>query len=128
MPELLTLKVRYKRLDRDKSALVSHAVSDSGAAIEASSEGFRWAAAVAGFGLLLRASQSAATCRSCSSAREDGLSRARRKTGRLCRARTLFCRFRFLDRRALVRKSRYCRPEHNRRAASARPARTRPRS
>jgi Ca-activated chloride channel family protein len=56
-PELLTLKVRYKRPDAHHSLLLSHAVVDNGQQLEQSSNDFRWAAAVAGFGMLLRGSQ-----------------------------------------------------------------------
>jgi Ca-activated chloride channel family protein len=56
-PELLTLKVRYKQPDGDRSALLTRAVVDAGGRLEQSSDDFRWAAAVAGFGMLLRGSE-----------------------------------------------------------------------
>jgi Ca-activated chloride channel family protein len=55
--ELLTVKLRYKRPDADRSVLFSHVVRDGGATIEQASADFRWAAAVAGFGMLLRQSE-----------------------------------------------------------------------
>ncbi len=53
-PELLTLRLRYKRPDDPHSALLSRTAVDGGHAVEQSSDDFRWAAAVAGFGMLLR--------------------------------------------------------------------------
>lgn len=55
--DLLTLKLRYKQPDGDKSALMEIPVTDSGATLEKSSRDFRFAAAVAGFGMLLRDSE-----------------------------------------------------------------------
>jgi Ca-activated chloride channel homolog len=52
--ELLTVKVRYKRPDAAHSQLLTQAVADAGQSLEQSSEDLRWAAAVAGFGMLLR--------------------------------------------------------------------------
>ncbi len=49
--ELLYVKVRYKDPDRSQSKLLAHAVPDRSAS---PSGGFRFAAAVAGFGMLLR--------------------------------------------------------------------------
>jgi Ca-activated chloride channel family protein len=59
--ELLTIKLRYKRPDADTSALLSTAVRDFGKRIEDSSTDMRWAAAVAGFGMLLRHSDQRGT-------------------------------------------------------------------
>ncbi len=56
-PELLTVKLRYKRPDGDTSRLLETTLADRGAALGATSESFRFAAAVAEFGLLLRDSQ-----------------------------------------------------------------------
>ena len=55
--DLLTLKLRYKQPDGDKSALMEIPVTDSGATLEKSSRDFRFAAAVASFGMLLRDSE-----------------------------------------------------------------------
>ena len=53
----MTVKLRYKRPDADKSELLVHAVTDGGKSIEQASADLRWAAAVAGFGMLLRESE-----------------------------------------------------------------------
>jgi Ca-activated chloride channel family protein len=55
--ELMTLKFRYKPPKEDKSILVETPVIDEKVALEQSSENFRFAAAVAGFGLVLRESE-----------------------------------------------------------------------
>jgi Ca-activated chloride channel family protein len=55
--ELLTLKVRYKAPDGDTSRLLSFPVEDDGLSIAAASDDFRFAAAVAGFGMALRRSE-----------------------------------------------------------------------
>jgi Ca-activated chloride channel family protein len=52
--ELMTVKVRYKLPDEDKSTKLVHAVLDEGATIEEASDDFRFAAAVASFGMILR--------------------------------------------------------------------------
>ncbi|GJM25915.1 MAG: hypothetical protein DHS20C16_23300 [Phycisphaerae bacterium] len=52
--ELMTVKVRYKLPDEDKSTKLEHAVLDEGATIEDASDDFRFAAAVASFGMILR--------------------------------------------------------------------------
>jgi Ca-activated chloride channel homolog len=54
--ELCTLKLRYKQPQSERSQLVEHVVSDRDAAIAASSPTFRFAAAVAVFGMTLRQS------------------------------------------------------------------------
>ena len=55
--ELLTVKLRYKEPDGDRSRLIEVPVRDGGASFAAASEDFRFAAAVAAFGLCLRASE-----------------------------------------------------------------------
>jgi Ca-activated chloride channel family protein len=55
--ELLTLKLRYKEPEGDTSKLIETAVKDAGKAYPQASEDFQFAAAVAGFGLVLRDSQ-----------------------------------------------------------------------
>ncbi len=52
--EMLTLKLRFKAPEGDASTLRTFPLSDSGATWDASSPDFRWAAAVASFGMLLR--------------------------------------------------------------------------
>ncbi len=52
--ELLTVKVRYKPVDSDKSLLLTTAVTDNDTALLSTSVDFRFAATVAGFGMLLR--------------------------------------------------------------------------
>ena len=55
--ELLTLKLRYKAPDSNKSRLLEQVVNDQTTALEQTSDNFRFAAAVAGFGMLLRDSK-----------------------------------------------------------------------
>ncbi|MBW2276800.1 MAG: VWA domain-containing protein [Deltaproteobacteria bacterium] len=55
--QLLTLKLRYKEPEADDSERLVFNVFDRGATIDESSPDFRFAAAVAGFGMLLRDSQ-----------------------------------------------------------------------
>lgn len=55
--ELMTVKVRYKAPDGDTSRLSHHAVHDSDARLDDTSDDFRWSTAVAGFGMLLRNSE-----------------------------------------------------------------------
>ncbi|MCA9252370.1 MAG: DUF3520 domain-containing protein, partial [Phycisphaerales bacterium] len=52
--ELMTVKVRYKLPDEDTSTKLEHPVLDDGRSIDAASEDFRFAAAVASFGMILR--------------------------------------------------------------------------
>lgn len=52
--ELLTLKLRYKDVDAASSKLIAVPVADNAVAIAETSNNFRFAAAVAEFGLLLR--------------------------------------------------------------------------
>ena len=56
LPELLTLKLRWKAPEGDTSQVLAVPLTDTGAAWATSSTDFRWAAAVAEFGLLLRES------------------------------------------------------------------------
>lgn len=55
--ELLTFKLRYKLPEDDKSQLQEHVVYDSGASFEQADADFQFAAAVAGFGMMLRDSE-----------------------------------------------------------------------
>ncbi len=55
--ELMTLKLRYKQPDGDSSKLISISVLDQNKNLQNSSDNFRWSAAVAGFGMLLRESK-----------------------------------------------------------------------
>jgi Ca-activated chloride channel family protein len=52
--ELMTVKIRWKEPDGNRSRLQELAVVDRGRGLSAASEDFRFAAAVAGFGMLLR--------------------------------------------------------------------------
>jgi len=53
---LFRLRLRYKRPDGDSSTLLEEDVQDGGGGFDAASGDFRWAACVAGFGMLLRES------------------------------------------------------------------------
>ncbi|MEM6700684.1 MAG: YfbK domain-containing protein, partial [Bacteroidota bacterium] len=53
----MTVKLRYKQPDADKSQLITQTCKDENLTWESSSENFRFASAVAGFGLLLRDSE-----------------------------------------------------------------------
>jgi Ca-activated chloride channel family protein len=55
--EILTVKFRYKAPDGDESKLMEHAVRDQHTSVANTSENFRFAAAVAEFGMLLRNSE-----------------------------------------------------------------------
>jgi Ca-activated chloride channel homolog len=55
--ELLTVKLRYKQPDGDASKLIETPVADTGATAERASADFKFASAVAAFGMLLRDSQ-----------------------------------------------------------------------
>ena len=55
--ELMTLKLRYKAPDGDKSKLMSYAIRDRDADISAASDDLQFAAGVAAFGLVLRDSK-----------------------------------------------------------------------
>ena len=52
--ELMTVKLRYKEPESDLSKLIEVPTKDEGRTLTASSEEFKFSAAVAGFGLLLR--------------------------------------------------------------------------
>jgi Ca-activated chloride channel family protein len=52
----MTVKVRYKAPDGDTSKLLSRAVKGTAPELAKTSTDFRWAAAMAGFGMLLRES------------------------------------------------------------------------
>jgi Ca-activated chloride channel family protein len=54
--ELMTVKVRYKAPTGDVSKLMSHVVHTAVTPLERTSTDFRWAMAVAGYGMLLRES------------------------------------------------------------------------
>jgi Ca-activated chloride channel family protein len=55
--EIMTIKFRYKHPDESKSKLIEHAVIDRAIPIQKTSHNFRFAAAVAQFGMLLRNSE-----------------------------------------------------------------------
>jgi Ca-activated chloride channel family protein len=55
--ELMTLKLRYKAPDGNKSKLIITTVNDKNRDWENTSENFRWSAAVAAFGMLIRESK-----------------------------------------------------------------------
>jgi Ca-activated chloride channel family protein len=55
--ELMTIKLRYKKPDSDVSKLITHTLKDSEVALSKTSDNFRWSAAVAGFGMILRESE-----------------------------------------------------------------------
>ena len=55
--ELLTVKLRYKQPDEDVSSLIEQAFVDQGSELESTDDDFRFATAVASFGMLLRQSK-----------------------------------------------------------------------
>ncbi len=55
--EIMVLKMRYKPIKEDKSKLIEKAVVDENIKFSKTSENFRFASAVAGFGMLLRDSK-----------------------------------------------------------------------
>ena len=55
--ELMTIKLRYKNPDGDKSKLISTTLIDKNKKWINTSDNFRWSAAVASFGMLLRESE-----------------------------------------------------------------------
>lgn len=55
--ELMTVKLRYKKPAGQKSKLIEKAVKDNGSSLNKASNNFRWAAATAQFGMLLRNSE-----------------------------------------------------------------------
>ena len=52
--EIMTIKLRYKKPDENISSLITHAVRDTHTPLVNTSDNFRFSAAVASFGLLLR--------------------------------------------------------------------------
>jgi Ca-activated chloride channel homolog len=55
--ELATIKFRYKKPDRDKSILMTEVIPQLAEPVSETSDNFRFSAAVAGFGMLLRNSE-----------------------------------------------------------------------
>lgn len=55
--EMLTVKLRYKKPDGHTSKLISKVVQDASTRLDKTSDNFRWSAAVAEFGMLLRDSE-----------------------------------------------------------------------
>ncbi|MBN1183069.1 MAG: VWA domain-containing protein [Bacteroidales bacterium] len=55
--EMMTVKFRYKPIKSDESILIEQPIPDKSEKLEASSDNFRFSAAVAGFGMLLRGSE-----------------------------------------------------------------------
>lgn len=55
--ELATIKFRYKKPDGDKSILMTETIPNTALALAQNSDDFRFSAAVAGFGMLLRNSE-----------------------------------------------------------------------
>lgn len=55
--EVMTIKFRYKKPDENKSKLIEHAVIDQSIPVQKTSDNFRFATAVAQFGMLLRNSE-----------------------------------------------------------------------
>ncbi len=55
--ELMTVKFRYKNPDGEISKLIVHPLKDQNIAIEKTSDNFKWSAAVAAFGMILRESE-----------------------------------------------------------------------
>jgi Ca-activated chloride channel family protein len=55
--ELMTIKFRYKKPNEDVSKLIVHSLNESSLILSKTSENFRWSAAVAAFGMLLRDSE-----------------------------------------------------------------------
>jgi len=55
--EILTLSLRYKKPDESTSRLIVHPLRDQRVPLQASSDNFRWSAAVAAYGMVLRNSE-----------------------------------------------------------------------
>ncbi len=55
--EMMTIKFRYKKPSEDVSKLITHVLKSKNEKLESTSDNFRFSAAVAGFGLLLRESE-----------------------------------------------------------------------
>lgn len=54
--DLMTVKLRYKKPDEKKSIYLDTVIKNEVSSLKKTSENFRWSAAVAGFGMLLRGS------------------------------------------------------------------------
>lgn len=52
--DLMTVKLRYKKPDEDESILLDTVIKNESSDLQRTSNNFRWSAAVAGFGMLLR--------------------------------------------------------------------------
>ncbi|MEM9351741.1 MAG: von Willebrand factor type A domain-containing protein [Planctomycetota bacterium] len=76
-PEMLTLKIRYKQPDGDTSTKLEFPLTDGEAEFKDASVDFKFASAVAGFGMLLRGSEHAgdATLDSVLQIAEEGMNR-----------------------------------------------------
>jgi Ca-activated chloride channel homolog len=55
--ELMTVKFRYKKPNGEVSKLIVHPMIDNGVSLTKTSDDFRWSAAVAAFGMMLRESE-----------------------------------------------------------------------
>ncbi len=55
--EIMTVKFRYKKPDSEVSKLIVHPLLDQNLNLNETSDNFRWSAAVAGFGMILRESE-----------------------------------------------------------------------
>jgi len=55
--EIMTLKLRYKKPDGKRSKLIVHPLKDNNVSLAKTSDNFKFSAAVAGFGMLLRDSE-----------------------------------------------------------------------
>lgn len=55
--ELMTIKLRYKKPDENRSRLIEHPLIDTHTPLARTSDNFRWSASVAAFGMLLRESE-----------------------------------------------------------------------
>lgn len=55
--ELMTVKIRYKEPDGNKSKLLAQTVKNSNKGWKQASDNFQWAAAIAEFGMILRDSE-----------------------------------------------------------------------
>ncbi len=55
--EIMTVKFRYKKPDEDVSKLIVHPLLDQNISLDKTSNDFRWSAAVAAFGMILRESE-----------------------------------------------------------------------
>lgn len=58
--DLMTVKLRYKKPDEDTSIYLDTVIKNKSVTLNRTSENFRWSAAVAGFGMLLRGTDYAA--------------------------------------------------------------------